>query len=125
MSSTHFHRAMSDVASASSDAKSLPEVASASSMNAFTSFARSRTGSYTLFKFFNFAKTCFASFWSTQKPSFWLIDSSMRISSGTPLFSKRVLPRVQRGLQFPNLFEESFHGGGVNKTRLLYREMSE
>jgi len=37
----------------------------------------------------------------------------MPISFGTPLFSKRVLPRVQCGLQFPDLIEKSFHGKGV------------
>jgi hypothetical protein len=36
------------------------------------------------------------------------------ISCGTPLLSKRVLPRVHGFLQFPNLAENFFHGGGVN-----------
>src|SRR3989338_5114211 len=120
MCSTFFQRSMSEIASASSADRSASDVASMSSMNAFTSPARSRTGSHALFKLLSLVKSCFASFWLFQNPSLWLCFSSSAISFGMPRRSKRVLPRVQRGLQFPNLIEESFHGGGGN-IEVLYQ----
>src|SRR3989344_3016670 len=126
MCETSFQRSMSFRASASSSLRSSSLAPSASSRRAVTSSASADTGSHCFFSALNSEKSFFAAFWSFQKPSAWDFPSNSAIFLGVPLFSKRVLPRRDRGLQFPKSGEQVFQGvrKEKNKSSLSYLKNS-